>query len=171
MTHLAFIYILTRPLKMEGDESLQFCYIFQWTVPELEISSTHRRTDPWLRMWNSNRTSLNIVTYKMIIKCDVLHSRMENRIRTKVRRTYIVTIYDMWWWYCDAEFSKERTHPAKFRCCGCNRSVFGFGGGASHTLLFLGRPRYWSGAKIEDVCICGDIIITITCPIRIWKSM
>lgn len=119
----------------------------------------------------SKQTILNVFVDKVIIKSDMFHSRVEDRIRTETCGTNIITINNRSVRKSDTELKKERANPSNFSSGGGHRPVLYFSRSASHCMLFLGAPGNRIMTEIDDVGTSRGEIIFITRPISVRKGM
>lgn len=101
----------------------------------------------------------------------MLHTGVEDWVRTKIRSSYIIAEDDWRMRERDPKFSEERANPLHLCSSICNGSIFSLCRRSSNTGLFLRRPRYWCCTKEEDESISGDVIICISRPVRIGVRM
>ena len=98
-----------------------------------------------------------MIADKMEVDCNVLHSRVENRVGTEIGCANVITVNRRCWNW-DAKFLKKRLNP-NFSCGGGNGSILSFDGGVSNRFLFLRAPRDRIVTKEHNVGKGGSAVI------------
>ena len=79
-------------------------------------------------MNNSKSMILDLTTNKVVVKRNVFHTRMENRICTEIGSTDVITVDCRGGWKRNAKFREKRTYPSELSCSISDSTVLSFRG-------------------------------------------
>lgn len=110
-----------------------------------------------------------LVTKKMEINYNVLHTKIKRKIRTQVCDANIVLENSRWTLERIVEFKKERFNLCKLYKCGSKCFILYLCWWSSNQMFLFIALGDQIVAKINNICICWCTIIKITRQINILK--